>query len=131
MGHLTQREVTAGRLLFALVLVCSLSVYNSINAQVLGDPIDVSRDFWKMENIYFIGNRVTGFDSATGLGSLEWARHVRHTSLSFNKIDVGLTRGRSTEFPAPSMMKTLLCLFPYPSSVPEPFGSGLRHALRP
>ena len=34
------------------------------HAQVLGDPVDVSQDFQKMENVYFIGNKVTSFDTA-------------------------------------------------------------------
>src|SRR5688572_17689754 len=70
------------------------------HAQVLGDPVDVSQDFQKMENVYFIGSRVTSFDTATGQGTLQWDRYWRNTTLSFNKIDVGFTRGRATEFPA-------------------------------
>ena len=30
-------------------------------AQVLGDPMDVSADFQKPENVYFIGSRADGF----------------------------------------------------------------------
>jgi alpha-D-xyloside xylohydrolase len=68
-------------------------------AQVLGDPVDVGQDFQKMENVYFIGNKVTSFDTATGQGTLQWDRYWRNTTLSFNKIDVGFIRGRATEFP--------------------------------
>ncbi|HET9787911.1 MAG TPA: hypothetical protein VFP47_12280, partial [Pyrinomonadaceae bacterium] len=69
------------------------------HAQVLGDPVDVSQDFQRMENVYFVGNKVTSFDTATGQGLLQWDRYWRSTTLSFNKIDVGFTRGRATEFP--------------------------------
>src|SRR6185437_7336008 len=69
------------------------------NAQVLGDPADVSQDFQKMENVYFVGSRVSSFDPSTGQGVLQWDRYLRNTTLSFNKIDVGFTRGRATEFP--------------------------------
>jgi alpha-D-xyloside xylohydrolase len=69
-------------------------------AQVLGDPADVSQDFQKLENVYFIGGRVSSFDPATGQGTLQWDRYLRNTTLSFNKVDVGFTRGRATEFPA-------------------------------
>ena len=69
-------------------------------AQVLGDPADVSQDFQKLENVYFIGSRVSSFDPATGQGTLQWDRYLRNTTLSFNKVDVGFTRGRATEFPA-------------------------------
>ena len=68
-------------------------------AQVLGDPVDVSQDFQKMENIYFVGSKVVDFDPATGQGTLQWNRYVRSTTLSFNKMDVTFARGRSTEFP--------------------------------
>jgi hypothetical protein len=69
------------------------------HAQVLGDPPDVSQDFQKMENVYFVGSRVTSFDTSTGQGTLQWDRYWRSTTLSFNKIDVGFIRGRATEFP--------------------------------
>ena len=69
------------------------------HAQVLGDPVDVSQDFQRMENVYFVGSRVTSFDASTGQGTLQWDRYLRSTTLSFNKIDVGFTRGRATEFP--------------------------------
>ena len=68
-------------------------------AQVLGDPVDVSQDFQKMENVYFVGSRVTSFDTSTGQGMLQWDRYLRNTTLSFNKIDVGFARAKATEFP--------------------------------
>src|ERR1044072_2316314 len=69
------------------------------HAQVLGDPADVIQDFQKMENVYFVGSRVTSFDASTGNGTLQWDRYLRNTTLSFNKIDVAFTRGKATEFP--------------------------------
>src|SRR5215203_2806974 len=69
-------------------------------AQVLGDPEDVSRDFQRAENVYFIGSRLTDFDAARGMGNIVWDRYLRSASLNFNKIDLGFARGRATEFPA-------------------------------
>jgi len=70
------------------------------HAQVLGDPVDISQDFQKLENVYFIGNRVASFDTATGQGTLQWDRYTRSTTLSFNKIDVGFQRKLTPgEFP--------------------------------
>jgi alpha-D-xyloside xylohydrolase len=84
----------------SLPIIIALCVATpSSQAQVLGDPVDVSQDFQKMENVYFVGSRVTSFDSSTGQGTLQWDRYLRNTTLSFNKIDVGFTRGRATEFP--------------------------------
>jgi alpha-D-xyloside xylohydrolase len=77
----------------APVLVCAQA------PQVLNDPLDVSQDFQRLENVYFVGSKVTGFDPATGAGTLQWDRYLRSTTLSFNKIDVTLARGRATEFP--------------------------------
>ncbi len=87
------------RWLLALIVVGLLFRTTSVMAQVLGDPVDVSLDFQKMENVYFIGNRVVDFDPANGHGTLQWNRYVRSTTLSFNKMDVTFARGRSTEFP--------------------------------
>ena len=83
--------------IFTLVIILLFPAV--CGAQVLGDPPDVSQDFQKMENVYFIGSRVTSFDTATGQGALQWDRYWRSTTLSFNKIDVAFTRGRATEFP--------------------------------
>jgi alpha-D-xyloside xylohydrolase len=85
----------------ALFLLSLLSVCVCAQAPpVLNDPVDVSQDFQRMENVYFVGSKVTDFNPATGLGTLQWDRYLRSTTLSFNKIDVTLARGRATEFPA-------------------------------
>ena len=61
--------------------------------------MDVSQEFQKQEQVYFVGGRVANFDAATGRGGLQWDRYLRGTTLSFNKIDVTLGKGRATEFP--------------------------------
>src|SRR6185369_12232599 len=90
-----QPQSVARTSLLAVLLVFPIVAH----AQVLGDPADVSQDFQKLENVYFIGSRVSSFDASTGQGILQWDRYLRNTTLSFNKIDVGFTRGRATEFP--------------------------------
>jgi alpha-D-xyloside xylohydrolase len=89
------------RSLFTVILTGILWVPHTCLAQrqVMGDAVDVSEDFRKMEQLYFIGNRVTSFDPATGTGRLEWVRHRRQLSLSFNKLDRGFARATSTDFP--------------------------------
>src|SRR6266849_142041 len=87
------------RWLLALTLGGLFFGASSVMAQVLGDPVDVSQDFQKLENVYFIGSKVAEFNPATGQGTLQWNRYVRSTTLSFNKMDVTFARGRSTEFP--------------------------------
>lgn len=86
-----------------LILLCCLlfvfSAYKNADAQVLGDPVDVSRDFQRMENVYFIGSRVADFDLNSRTGNLVWDRYLKSTTLSFNKIDAGLSKGKGSEFP--------------------------------
>ncbi|HEX5966115.1 MAG TPA: TIM-barrel domain-containing protein [Pyrinomonadaceae bacterium] len=82
-----------------IIVVALFFVPAVIHAQVLGDPVDVGQDFQKLENVYFIGSRVTAFDTATGQGNLQWDRYWRNTTLSFNKVDVGFVRGKAAEFP--------------------------------
>ena len=94
------RQVSGVLCLFVVSLMTVCSVRSvAQEARVLGDPVDVGQDFQKMEQVYFIGNRVTSFNPSTGEGLLEWARYLRSTTLSFNKIDVTLAKGRATEFP--------------------------------
>jgi len=68
--------------------------------QLLGDPVDVSREFSKFENTYFVANRITSFDAATGSGTIEWKRNARRHGYSFNKVDVALAPDARNEFPA-------------------------------
>jgi alpha-D-xyloside xylohydrolase len=118
-----------------LALVSVLSIPPVSQAQVLGDPVDVSQDFYKMENIYFIGSRVISFDAETGQGMLQWDRYLRNTTLSFNKIDVGFARGQATEFPGteydqdPTLPFSITFVSPRTvrlrfSTRPAPFGDG-------
>ena len=68
--------------------------------QLLGDPIDISQDFSKLENTYFLSNRVLAFDPTTGIGTLEWKRYARRPTYSFNKMDKGLSPvTQNEEFP--------------------------------
>src|SRR6201991_5135670 len=98
--HKNHKKVFLSHLyFFCLLCFLCLFVADRSYAQVLGDPVDVSPDFQRLENTYFVGSRLTSFDTSTGQGTLQWDRYLRSTTLSFNKIDVGFTRGRSTEFP--------------------------------
>src|SRR5215213_4577161 len=84
------------------LIVCLLvfvAGFGVAEAQVLGDTEDVSRDFQRAENVYFIGARLADFDAAGGTGQIVWDRYLRTASLNFNKIDVGLSKGKATEFP--------------------------------
>ena len=71
-----KKHLFAGLCLFAFLFYCA-----AVKGQVLGDPPDVSQDFQKAENVYFIGNQVTKFDAATGAGEIRWNRYLRNTTL--------------------------------------------------
>lgn len=79
--------------------VCLLLACVASTGQVLNDPVDVGQEFQRMEQVYFVGSKVAGFDAGSGRGTLQWDRYARSTTLSFNKIDVGLGRAKATEFP--------------------------------
>src|SRR4051812_45479553 len=82
-----------------LVLIWIVCAPTGAKAQVLGDPVDVSQDFQQPQNIYFVGARVRQFDPMNGTGTLMWDRYLQSSSLNFNKVDIGLSRGKATEFP--------------------------------
>ena len=84
---------------YLFLIVGILLAAASISAQVLGDPPDISQDFQRHENVYFIGNQLADFNPATGAGRIKWERYLRGTTLSFNKIDGTLSKGKGTEFP--------------------------------
>ena len=66
---------------------------------IIGEMPDVSKEFEKLEHVYFVGSRVASFDPTTGEGTLQWDRYERHPNLSFNKLDVAFGRAESSEFP--------------------------------
>jgi alpha-D-xyloside xylohydrolase len=110
------------------VFLLCLFVATTSHAQVLGDPVDVSQDFQRLENVYFIGSRVTSFDTSTGQGLLQWDRYLRNTTLSFNKIDVGFAPGRATEFPGTEYDQDPA--LPFAISFVSPRTVGLRFSTR-
>ncbi|HKX32457.1 MAG TPA: TIM-barrel domain-containing protein [Blastocatellia bacterium] len=82
-----------------LVFLGMLFLPGDAKAQIMGEPVDVSQDFQKLEQLFFIANRAVAYDPATGRGTLEWTRHLRQPGLSFNKLDLGFTRTGSSDFP--------------------------------
>jgi len=87
--------------ILAFTLIILFSIQRSAMAQqLLGDPVDISQDFIKLENTYFLSNRVLAFDSTTGIGTLDWKRYARRPTYSFNKMDKGLSPiTQNEEFP--------------------------------
>ena len=72
---------------------------STAQAQMLGDPPDISEDFHKLEHVYFVAAELAAFDPASGAGTLQWNRYRRQPSYSFAKLDIPFTRAGGNEFP--------------------------------
>lgn len=70
-----------------------------LNFQAINGSQDVSTDFGQLENVWFVANRMTEFDPATGSGVLEWKRYQRKPRLAFNQIVAPLEPATAWEFP--------------------------------
>jgi alpha-D-xyloside xylohydrolase len=88
-------------LTLAITISGLIALSPCVHAQVrlIGDPVDVSEDFAKPENVYFVAGRVTDLDPASGTGRMEWKRHRRRVSLDFNHAGFGFSPDTSNEFP--------------------------------
>jgi alpha-D-xyloside xylohydrolase len=84
-------------LAIAFLLVCGTPA--AAQPPLIGDPVDVSEDFRKPENVYFVAGKVVAIDAASGTGTVEWRRHRRRVSLDFNHAGFGFTPDTSNEFP--------------------------------
>jgi alpha-D-xyloside xylohydrolase len=60
--------------------------------QYLNQSVDVSQEFSKEENHFFLGMRVEDFDSDSASGSLRWERYDLRHRMSFNQLTPILKR---------------------------------------
>jgi alpha-D-xyloside xylohydrolase len=86
-------------LALAVALAGSLQVFAQAPGTLLGDPIDPSVDFTKLESVYFQADNLTEFNAATGAGSLEWKRNARHAIAQFQMVNRGFMGAKKNEFP--------------------------------
>jgi alpha-D-xyloside xylohydrolase len=52
----------------------------------LNQPPDVSKEFGKEENAFFIASRIGDFDPGKAMGTIEWRRHTLRQRMSFNQV---------------------------------------------
>lgn len=86
----------------ALAIVACIAFWAApLDAQVrlIGDPVDVSEDFAKPENVYFVAGAVKDFDAAAATGRLEWRRYRRRVTLDFKHAGFGFVPDTGNEFP--------------------------------
>ncbi|MFW6268575.1 MAG: TIM-barrel domain-containing protein [Bacillota bacterium] len=65
----------------------------------LNKPVDISKEFLNMENIYFNCSKTVDFNPDKGNGILEWKRYQRKVRMAFNHIELPFAREESWEFP--------------------------------
>lgn len=69
------------------------------NANMLNEPPDVSEDFTKFENTYYLANELTSFNPETGVGEVEFKRYNYQTRQAFNNMLAKLLPAEANEFP--------------------------------
>lgn len=97
----TKRKIqTLGRLAAGVLVVAGLSANAQLqNANMLNEPPDVSEDFTKFENTYYLANELTSFDPETGTGEVEYNRYNYQTRQAFNNMLARLVPVEANEFP--------------------------------
>src|ERR1019366_1743891 len=114
MGFQTKAPISARKGLlvtsqrrFSLVLFAVLAVMfcPRLTAQVdhqpglLNDILDISADFHEYRNTYFLADKLTGFDPATGAGTLNWTRNQQIPRLAFSNMETNLEPFKGATFP--------------------------------
>lgn len=60
--------------------------------ELLNQPVDISSDFTKIENEYYVAGAVTSFDTVKNAGTIQWNFHRWTLDWFFNKIDKHLQK---------------------------------------
>jgi alpha-D-xyloside xylohydrolase len=95
-GHFASRR---GFFTTVLSFLFSSTIATGASGQVLGDIIDVAKEFRLPNQTLFAASRLTAFDARTGVGRLQWDRYTTSPSYNFGKVDLGFSRATATEFP--------------------------------
>ena len=66
---------------------------------LLQDLVDVSADFHEYRNTFFLADKLTGFDPATGTGAITWARHQLSPRIAFSNMENVLRPFDGVTFP--------------------------------
>ena len=66
---------------------------------LLSDLVDISADFHEYRNTFFLADKLTGFDPATGSGALNWTRHQLIPRIAFSNMENNLRPFEGSTFP--------------------------------
>lgn len=72
---------------------------SELNIQLLNDPVDVSKEFRKMENMHFNAMKIQNFDEKSAEGTIFYRRHSRKVRMAFNQLVVPFEETNAWEFP--------------------------------
>lgn len=70
------------------------------NANVLNEPIDVSKDFEDYSNTFYFADELVSFNPEAGEGTVKYKRHTYQTSQAFNNMLMKPDTVAANEFPA-------------------------------
>ena len=93
------------RLSLVLFAVLAVMFCPRLTAQVdhppglLNDLVDISADFHEYRNTFFLADKLTGFDPATGAGTLNWTRNQQVPRIAFSNMVTNLEPFRGVTFP--------------------------------
>jgi alpha-D-xyloside xylohydrolase len=66
---------------------------------LLSDLVDVSGDFRDYRNAYYLADSLSGFDPATGSGTITWLRHQLYPRIAFDNMEAVLRPFEGVVFP--------------------------------
>ena len=77
----------------------------------LNHPLDITDDFYELENEYFVSGEVKAFDAKKGEGKIQWNYHRWQMDWFFNKIDMHLQKVSQKEAPFQDYESHPVCKF--------------------
>ena len=77
----------------------------------LNHPLDITDDFYELENEYFVSGEVKAFDAKKGEGTIQWNYHRWQMDWFFNKIDMHLQKVSQKEAPFQDYESHPVCKF--------------------
>ena len=95
-----QRRLSLLRFAVLAVMLCPCAT-GQVDHQpgLLNDILDISADFHEYRNTYFLADKLTGFDPATGAGTLNWTRNQQIPRLAFSNMETNLEPFKGATFP--------------------------------
>ncbi len=87
--------------IFALIF-SFLAINSFAQTRLLSQPVDVSKDFYALENTFFFADSLSDFDVANGSGKILWKRHSLEPRQAFNTNGLWVQDLQMLDFPTPA-----------------------------